>query len=469
MSKIPMGSFKGPKGDDGDKGDPGDKGDNGLDGANVLPTDQAVAQAATTSGSATKQALDGAYGTKSEVQAKADAANVYSKTDADNRYAPKSALGRILVLGTSIAAAYGATSAATAYPARISANLNTLLGQTYEVVPAGVSGNTTPEMLTRLPALLTTNRPTYVTIEVSVNDTRLDRSVTTAQTMTNLRKMIALTRLAGAIPVLITAAPFDSAWFNNPVGYDFTSVTKATVTNAAARSLATELDVALVDLWPALLGKVGILNDGLHPNDTGHNLWGLLIATKIAQMVAVDQHTVRALDEFNRPDDPASLETATTGGTWTALQGTWGIVGGDAEPTSNTAIQYAAASLAVGQTSLYTETSVVGSAGCGLIARVTDNNNYYLCEMGTDRRIRFYKRVSGAFTLLQLAPPTFTVADGDSFGFAVDGTHLTAFIKGIPVAGVTDAAIAAGSSAGIWNGGALLANAYRMGRFVATT
>jgi hypothetical protein len=51
MSKIPMGSFKGPKGDDGDQGDPGPA------GPNTVPTDQAIANAASTDGSATKAAL----------------------------------------------------------------------------------------------------------------------------------------------------------------------------------------------------------------------------------------------------------------------------------------------------------------------------------------------------------------------------------------------------------------------------
>lgn len=57
MAKIPMGSFKGPKGDDGDKGDPGPA------GPNTVPTDQAIAAAVQTEGSATKAALSGTIGT----------------------------------------------------------------------------------------------------------------------------------------------------------------------------------------------------------------------------------------------------------------------------------------------------------------------------------------------------------------------------------------------------------------------
>jgi len=52
-----MGSFKGPKGDDGDQGDPGPA------GPNTVPTDQAIATAVQTEGSATKAALSGTIGT----------------------------------------------------------------------------------------------------------------------------------------------------------------------------------------------------------------------------------------------------------------------------------------------------------------------------------------------------------------------------------------------------------------------
>jgi hypothetical protein len=52
MSKIPMGSFKGPK---------GDQGDVGPAGPNTVPTDQAIANAVQTEGSATKAALSGTY------------------------------------------------------------------------------------------------------------------------------------------------------------------------------------------------------------------------------------------------------------------------------------------------------------------------------------------------------------------------------------------------------------------------
>jgi hypothetical protein len=73
MSKIPMGSFKGPKGDDGDKGDPGPA------GPNTVPTDQAIANAVATEGSATKNTLAGIFATSAQVDAKIASADFGAK------------------------------------------------------------------------------------------------------------------------------------------------------------------------------------------------------------------------------------------------------------------------------------------------------------------------------------------------------------------------------------------------------
>jgi hypothetical protein len=64
MSKIPMGSFKGPEGPKGDQGDVGPA------GPNTVPTDQAIANAVQTEGSATKAALSGTYATPGQVDSK---------------------------------------------------------------------------------------------------------------------------------------------------------------------------------------------------------------------------------------------------------------------------------------------------------------------------------------------------------------------------------------------------------------
>lgn len=380
-------------------------------------------------------------------------------------------LGRVLALGTSIAVypSSGATSTANTYPARVAAQLQTLLGQTYEVIAAGVSGNTTTEMLARLPGLLATHRPTVVTIETSVNDTRLDRSITTADTVLNMRKMAALVRLSGGTPIFITSTPFDPGRFGS-ASYDFTSTAKAVATNAAVVAMAAEQGVAVVDMFKAMLGKVGVLNDGLHPNDAGHVIWGAQIAAKIAAMVAADPKTVRALDEFDRADSATDLGSAAIGGAWQILRGVWGIVSGGAENTNGTNIQYALAVLNVGVTDVYAETRFVGSAGAGLAVRVTDNDNYYLAEIGADKKLRIFKRIAGAFTTLFTSASAFTTADGDKFAVMVDGGRLAVFLRDVAIASVADASITTGSLAGMWNGGADYAtNREKFARFQATT
>lgn len=361
-------------------------------------------------------------------------------------------LGRIVALGTSIAAAYGATNAAAAYPARTAAHLANYLGQAYQVIAAGVSGNTTTEMLARLPLLLAQYRPQVVTIEVSVNDSRVDRSVSTQQTMANLRRMIALARLAGARPVLITSVPFDPVWFNS-ASYNLTSTVKAAQTNAAALALATEQNVAIVDMFTAFAGTIGVSADGLHPNDVGHNLWGQLLATKIAAMVVPDTHNLRLSDSFDRADSASGIGAAEIGGTWTQWAGTWGIVGNRAEPTSATAVQYSAAVLNLGQKDGYAE-ATLASRGIGLIARGADNSNYYVADLGFDGIVRIFRRVGGTFTTLYTGPGPIGAVAGDRFGLAVEGSHLTAYLNGYAVGAATDATLTTGNFFGVWNGGA---------------
>lgn len=60
--KVLIGNVRGPQGDIGPQGDPGPQGERGLDGANVLPTSEAVAQAVTEDGPA-KDALSATYAT----------------------------------------------------------------------------------------------------------------------------------------------------------------------------------------------------------------------------------------------------------------------------------------------------------------------------------------------------------------------------------------------------------------------
>lgn len=73
--KVLIGNVRGPQGDIGPQGDPGPQGERGLDGANVLPTSEAVAQAVTEPGPA-KDALSATIASAPAVTAKASSADV---------------------------------------------------------------------------------------------------------------------------------------------------------------------------------------------------------------------------------------------------------------------------------------------------------------------------------------------------------------------------------------------------------
>lgn len=389
------------------------------------------------------------------------------ETELSATYVPKTVQGRVVALGTSIAAAQGASAATVGYPERITARLNEWTGQVlYQVVRAGVAGNTTEQMLARLPDLLTTHKPEYVTIEASVNDARADLNVSTATTIANLTSMIDLARAAGAIPIIITAAPIDPVWYNSP-SYTVASAAKVVTTNASVRSLATSKRVLMVDMYKVLLDKVGILVDGIHPNDTGHDLWGQAIAQVILKQIVTNKQTIIASDSFNRANDPAALGTAEIGGAWTSIVGTWGIENNQAYSPPDSSLGLAA--LDAGTTDAVAKTVLGSTFGVGLALRVLDSSRYYLAEISDNRVVTIYKRVAGAYTSLG----TYTVPAknvGDTFAFSIDGTHLSVWHNDVMILGATDTAITTSTKAGIWNAGtaAGVVNSARFESFVLT-
>lgn len=362
---------------------------------------------------------------------------------------------KIVALGTSIAAAYGATSAATAYPARAQAQLATLLGETYAVIAAGVSGDTTGQMLTRLPALLDTHKPTFVTIEVSVNDARIDRTVTQQDTVANLRKIIAKVRLARATPVLITSTWFNPVTFGS-ASYDATSVIKAAGANVLAREISKELGVPLVDMYRIFPKDGSLLNDGLHPNDAGHNLWGLNIASIIAQESAPAVGRTVISDNFERADSTTTLGTAGTGQIWTAPKGTWGIQTGKAYAVTATEDDTALIEAAITDMTVEAVGSRQPQDGgnwmISLIARATDKDNLYLADVRLDGVANIYKKVAGVYTkLITVSGPA--LVGGDKLTFSVKGTQLILSLGGKYLAAVDDATYASGTKAGIRQSG----------------
>lgn len=104
----------------------------------------------------------------------------------------------ILVLGDSLSAGYGLPRE-SGWVSLLERRLKSQ-GHPHRVVNASISGDTSAGGLSRLPAALEAHRPQIVLIELGANDGLRAQSV--PQLRANLEKMVALSRTAGATPVL---------------------------------------------------------------------------------------------------------------------------------------------------------------------------------------------------------------------------------------------------------------------------
>ena len=87
----------------------------------------------------------------------------------------------------------------------------------------------------------------------------------------------------------------------------------------------------------------------------------------------------------------------------------------------------------------------------GIIARHTDNNNYYMLVLRDDSslfpniNLELYKRVAGAFTILRDANVTWARGTSANIRFTLHGSLLEAYFNGVKVISVTDTAFTGGS------------------------
>jgi acyl-CoA hydrolase len=165
---------------------------------------------------------------------------------------PLAAGAVVIALGDSITHGTGAEFEA-AYPAQLAA----LTG--WVVVNAGVPGDTSAQALARLPALLAEHRPALVIVSIGGND--FLQHLPDAGTESNLRRIVAGTREAGAQVMLVgvprptLAAAVGAALSDHPV-YE---------------RLATELVLPLhAGGWARVLGDDKLKSDAIHGNAAGY-------------------------------------------------------------------------------------------------------------------------------------------------------------------------------------------------------
>ena len=159
---------------------------------------------------------------------------------------PLSADDRILAFGDSLTEGVGAT-AATAYPAQLEALTD------HAVINAGVSGETTAEALTRLPAVLERHEPALMILLIGGNDVLQNRDRVRAKA--NIARMIEMARGRG-VQVVLVGVPEKSLFSDSAPLY---------------RELADFYHVVLVDdLVAGLLRRPGYKSDAVHLNAAGY-------------------------------------------------------------------------------------------------------------------------------------------------------------------------------------------------------
>ena len=174
--------------------------------------------------------------------------------------------GTVLVLGDSIAAAYGLSPEQSWV-----AVLGPLSG--WQMINAGVSGDTSAQGRARLPALLEAHRPAAVIIELGGND--MLRRVSGQETVRILEAIVLEVRAAGARPILmaIPAPSLAGAAFGNLSDADFYA------------EIAQRLKVPLVDdALAEVLSKPAFKLDQLHPNAAGHRELAAKVAAKLRRL-----------------------------------------------------------------------------------------------------------------------------------------------------------------------------------------
>ncbi len=164
--------------------------------------------------------------------------------------------------------------------------LNAAGPEKWEIVNAGIGGNTTQDGLGRFDADVISRHPAVVTLMFGVNDAAMlsfpdfkpipGPRVPLKDYRLNLAEMIARVRKIGARPILMTPCPMGNKYFNKHLepykSRDHNYMLRSYA--AAARELAAELNVELLDVWLRFFqeGMNELLPDGVHPNPKGHEV-----------------------------------------------------------------------------------------------------------------------------------------------------------------------------------------------------
>ena len=162
----------------------------------------------------------------------------------------------VLALGDSLTQGVGASGASQAWPALLAQASN------WNVINAGISGDTSAQALQRLPALLDEHRPALVLIGIGGND--FLRQMSAAAARDNIRRMVQLATDGGAQVLLIGIPQFSL----------LAASTGRLSDHPLYAELAKELDLPLHGGgWSEVLSRAELRADQIHANDQGYALF----------------------------------------------------------------------------------------------------------------------------------------------------------------------------------------------------
>lgn len=172
----------------------------------------------------------------------------------------------VLALGDSITFGTGASPDAS-YPAVLAR----LTG--WDVVNAGVPGDTSSAALARLPDLLQQHAPSLVLVSIGGND--FLRRLPVADTRANVRSICQQAAAAGA-QVLLVGIPEPSA---------MAALARSLSDHALYGEIADELKIPLhAGGWAKVLGNPELRSDAIHANDRGYEVFARGLAQRLAEL-----------------------------------------------------------------------------------------------------------------------------------------------------------------------------------------
>jgi lysophospholipase L1-like esterase len=260
----------------------------------------------------------------------------------------------------------------------------------------GIVGQTSTQILARIPAALAAKRYGAVVLDMGENDPL--SAITVAQTVANMQAAVALFQAVGAKVILLPVFPRGpGAWNTGSTPSEVAYQQQAAEINAQYAAFAKQTPgvywadarKSYIDTTTGYAATVNTIADKLHNSPAGAYLWGSAVAAIINQIFpAVDPSFADPLDTYTTAHPTGNLAAnglltgsvaATTNGVMSGVQPTsWTATNSLGTTTGGTAVWSLIADAVAGQCAVLTLTGVTGTNTSGeifLLQSITNGSN----------------------------------------------------------------------------------------------